>query len=247
MAETLFDRFSPGNLPSLTQQQRTAFAALQAYLPLLEQHIYEQARSRFQVFADLTERDAFFGTPETGDACIVDNGEGGRASTLWVYHRHTKDNGNWTSLWLPFDLGWNTFTPTLNNITLGSGTAEGRYKREFTDCKVEFNFTMGAGSAVAGNPGFVAPFPGIDELGTVGTALSYGQALLLDTAAADVMALVFFLAGATTFVFQYLNAAGTGLTNASVNATTPFTFDATDQILCKLVYEMDVENIVFTS
>jgi hypothetical protein len=49
---------------------------------------------------------------------------------------------------------WFNFTPTLNEVTVGSGTNVGKYQIIGYTISLTFKFTMGVGSSITGNPNY---------------------------------------------------------------------------------------------
>jgi hypothetical protein len=81
---------------------------------------------------------------------------------------------------------WFTFTPTLNDVTIGNGTNTGKYSIVGKQIRVRYKFTMGSTSSITGNPNYTLTNPVAPantqpyEVGQtigqdVGTAIYYGR------------------------------------------------------------------------
>jgi hypothetical protein len=81
---------------------------------------------------------------------------------------------------------WFTFTPTLNDVTIGNGTNTGKYSIIGKQIRVRYKFTMGSTSSITGNPNYTLTNPVAPantqpyEVGQtigqdVGTAIYYGR------------------------------------------------------------------------
>jgi hypothetical protein len=125
---------------------------------------------------------------------------------------------------------WTTYTPTLNNWTVGNGTVFARYQQIGKTIILFFKFTFGSTSAFpGGNPNFTLPVNASNTL-----AQSF-WCNLQDAGTIDQVGCVYF---ATNGVYpQALNAAGTYLASAPINATLPFTWTTNDSITVQITYE----------
>ena len=127
---------------------------------------------------------------------------------------------------------YTAYTPTLTNVTLGNGTRVGRYLRVGNLCHVEFSFTLGSTSAVAGSLVFSLPFNA-----NLAAFRTKGAATLYDSGTQVLMGNSFINAANTCAV----TAIGTSLTTMSevgLSATVPFTWTTGDEISVFLVYEV---------
>jgi hypothetical protein len=129
-----------------------------------------------------------------------------------------------------------TWTPSFTNLTLGNGTVTGRYVRVqnlvFTQFKLVFGSTT---SITALNPTFTLP---ITANTTALTTLENAQGWLVlrDANVGNFYGWVNFLSS-TTATFVAGLASGTYLAPASINATTPFTWTTSDQLVTNFCYE----------
>ncbi len=141
------------------------------------------------------------------------------------------------SEWLAFDTKWQTYTPTLTNLTLGSGTSVGKYKRSGKDCEIDYVFTLGAGSAVGSNPEVALPFNRVASgYGTDFLQPAIGNAVIVDEASAAYPGSV--TTSQTKFRMYTHTASGTYTTLAAITATVPITFGSTDQLGARFKYQM---------
>ena len=141
------------------------------------------------------------------------------------------------SEWLAFDTKWQTYTPTLTNLTLGSGTSVGKYKRSGKDCEIDYVFTLGAGSAVGSNPEVTLPFNRVASgYGTDFLQPAIGNAVIVDEASAAYPGSV--TTSQTKFRMYAHTASGTYTTLSAITATVPFTFGSTDQLGARFKYQM---------
>jgi hypothetical protein len=126
---------------------------------------------------------------------------------------------------------WETFTPTLQNITLGNGTATGRYAKIGKTVFVYFNFVFGSTSSITSLPNFDLPI-------TASRLIDNGPTWcnLKNAGTADDLGMVYL--NNTKCYFQTINTAGTLATPTGVNATTPFTWTTNDQITAEFFYEV---------
>lgn len=242
-----FQQFSPPNLPSLSQPERTAFAALRNYLPQFE----SQMQSHFLTFGSLEERDAYFTAPEHGDTCLVtfhaDPGTGyDHGSTLWVYANWLATSFNVFDMWMPFDFQWNQFPVTVTNITVGDGSVVGFYKRSGSDCAAKFKFTMGSTSAMGSSPTFNFPFVAEAPLGGAHDEIS-AQVSIADSGTGIYRGIVRY-STVNGFLCLSSSAAGATVQDAGISAASPMVWAAPDILSVPyMTYPMDMENITFTA
>jgi hypothetical protein len=126
---------------------------------------------------------------------------------------------------------WQSFTPTLQNITLGNGTATARYAKIGKTVFVYFNFVFGSTSAITSLPNFDLPI-------TASYVLDNGPTWcnLKDSGTSDALGMVYL--NNTKCYFQTINTAGTLAVPAGINATSPFTWTTNDSITAEFFYEV---------
>lgn len=124
--------------------------------------------------------------------------------------------------------GWQAWTPTRNNITVGNGTETARYAKIGKTIFFEYRLTLGSTSAVGTDAGFSLPVTastivvGTARYGDAGTATYLGQ---ID-------------ANLTFAYFVVGNAAGTYTNGAYFTSGIPFTWTTNDTISTSGFYEV---------
>lgn len=121
---------------------------------------------------------------------------------------------------------WTPYSPTLSNLTLGSGAVTANYRLIGKTLDWRFKFLLGAGSAVGSDPAITIP-SGLtlsstytafqDELGTV---------MLRDSSAGNWHGPVLY-GSSTSFSLFWWN---TSAVLATINSTNPFTWTTTDAL-----------------
>jgi len=128
---------------------------------------------------------------------------------------------------------WQSFTPTLTNLTLGNGTLTGSYIQIGKTVFGRISFTLGSTSAVGTTPTFSLP---VTAKSGYSAAESYGTAQILHTGN-YINPAITVSASTTTVQVWALNASGTYATYAQITASVPFTWGAADAIYVYLQYE----------
>jgi hypothetical protein len=131
--------------------------------------------------------------------------------------------------------GWQDWSPTLANLTLGSGTVVARYQVVAGTVIGYFIFTLGSGSAVGTAPTFTLPVTASASY-TTGGPTQIGTAKLVDTGTASFIGHL-FLSTTSIAAIQVLTASGTFVGAATVTATVPHTWASTDVLTAAFVYE----------
>ncbi len=131
-----------------------------------------------------------------------------------------------------YDTGWTTYTPTLTGLTAGA-TIAGRYRRWGMEVMVQVVITCTGALTISGNgPQFSLPFayPSLNAHEPI------GEVTLIDTSATGRYRGVLIApgVGATTAIIR-AQAASLGQ-HSTMSATVPFTWGATDLMLCVLKY-----------
>lgn len=173
------------------------------------------------VFANSTARDSALTSPTEGMVTYQESSD-----NLTVY------NG---SAWIPFDTAWTTYTPTLNNVTLGSGyTLSAAYAQIGKTVIVQFYFALGATSAITGDVHFSLP---INQASSNRSA-SVGTCVVTDSSPSTRYPGTVLLSGTPGFAFIRVgNAAGTYLTQVAVSSTIPMTWATADSISTTIIYQ----------
>lgn len=128
---------------------------------------------------------------------------------------------------------WTTWSPTLTNLTLGSGTLVARYKQIGKLVVFDFRFIYGSGSAVGSGPSFTLPVAMNSTTYTVPT-YGIGTGALLDAATAvrDCYGSMETTLG--TIRIDAYNNTGQG---ALVTSTSPWTWTTADALHLWGTYE----------
>lgn len=121
---------------------------------------------------------------------------------------------------------WTSFTPTVNNITVGNGTIDGHYARHGRTIIARAGFTFGTTSVVSGRPGLGVPFPKRTNIGY------HGSGYMLDSGNKEYHCGVRF--GSDVHVEWLIDAAPNGVYN---NTNPPFVMGAADFIEYTITYE----------
>ena len=126
---------------------------------------------------------------------------------------------------------WTTFTPTFTDFTLGNGTVTGRYAQQGKIAFVYTKVVLGSTSVMGSYPRITLPLTPSSSGGPFTCALTdAGSTVFLGT--------LYITPGQANVGPQTNNSAGTTLQMAVLNATTPFTWGATDIIEYLINYEV---------
>jgi len=129
---------------------------------------------------------------------------------------------------------WQTFTPTLTNVTLGTGgVLTGYYQRIDYTILFSVSATLGTGGTLAGAVSLTLPFAAARTY----SGIFYGWLLDVGTALYDPL---FRLASTTTLDVYVNGTASTYATFTNLSSTVPFTWGNTDRIEINGVYETSV-------
>lgn len=150
--------------------------------------------------------------------------------TIWV--RNRANTG-----WLPYDTEWQTWTPSVANLSVGNGAQVARTLRQGKTCFGYYEFTLGSTSAfnASSTPSIPVPFAArvTSKLSKIGTGW-----------AADVSAGVYaemspFLDAAGAVIAPYpMAAGGPYVTLTGTFATAPFTWAVSDYFTLHFRYEL---------
>lgn len=138
--------------------------------------------------------------------------------------------------WIPFDTTWNTYTPTINNVTLGSGsTISAAYAVIGKTVILQFYFALGSTTTINGDINFSLPInqASSNRSGQVGTCV------VLDASPATRYPGTVLLSGTPGNAFIRVgNAAGTYLTQVACSSSVPIAVWAVnDSISATIVYQ----------
>ena len=147
-----------------------------------------------------------------------------------IYHGY--NGSGWVSA-VPLG-AWTTWSPTLANLTLGSGSVVATYARVGRIIRFRFQFTFGAGSAVGTNPTFTLPVAGnaaYDDYMPIGMAAYYD-----DNAGTLYTGMAHVNADDETVCITF-RIGGSGSAGVAVTATAPFTWTTPDSLSVTGAYE----------
>jgi hypothetical protein len=138
--------------------------------------------------------------------------------------------------WIPFDIGWTTYTPTLAGVTLGTGyTLSAAYTTIAKTVIVQFYFALGATSAITGDVSFSLPInhASSNRSGQAGTCV------IVDASPATRYPGTVLLSGTPGYAFLRVgNAAGTYLTQVALSSSIPITtWAVNDSLSATIVYQ----------
>ena len=119
---------------------------------------------------------------------------------------------------------WTAYTPTITGLTLGNGTATGRYHRIGDTVHLHISIDIGS-TTTMGSAVIALPFATLSEAGGVATLIRVGGSRQLGQARVN---------GSTVTVYAVIPSTGY---NAFLDASTPFTWTADSFILVDATYE----------
>lgn len=129
---------------------------------------------------------------------------------------------------------WQSWTPTLTNLTLGNGSVTASYIQTGKTVFFKFKFVLGTTSAVGTSPTITLPVTATST-GMSGNSI-IGDVSFLDNGAAQYRGSFYYLS-TTTGIIAANVASTTYLSIASVTSAAPFTFGSTDEICISGTYE----------
>ena len=127
---------------------------------------------------------------------------------------------------------WDSYTPTLTNITLGNGTLAGDYWRAGRGIFFKVKLTFGSTTSVSGAMTIGLPVAYAD-----GTDAEVFAALLYDASANARYPAKSQAISTTTVAVNAINSAATYLTESSTSSTIPFTWTTSDILIVAGFYE----------
>jgi hypothetical protein len=174
------------------------------------------------VFTNTTARDAALTSPTDGMLTFQTADD---SFTI-------RDNGSWVNI----DVAWKTYTPTINNVTLGSGySLSAAYAQIGKTVIVQFYFALGSTSAITGDINFSLP---INQASSNRSA-SVGTCVVTDASPATRYPGTVLLSGTPGFAFIRVgNASGTYLTQVACSSSIPIAVWAVnDSISTTIIYQ----------
>lgn len=138
--------------------------------------------------------------------------------------------------WVPFDIAWQTYTPTISGITLGSGsTTSAAYAVIGKTVIVQFYFALGSTTTVNGDVSFSLPInhASSNRSGQAGTCV------ITDASPATRYPGSVLLSGTPGYAFLRVgNAAGAYVTQVALSSSIPIAVWAVnDSISATIVYQ----------
>lgn len=164
-------------------------------------------------------------------ATVANLPSGGSTSRFDVYGDTAANNGTWSwngSQWTQYATkGWVSFSPTFAGTT-GATLQRGRYRIIDEECTVDIMLQLGSGGGNFSDPQLTLPIAGT----LPGADAVKGSSTLIDVSAgaAGRYSGVIYTLSAGLVRFGYLG------TNGVMNAGTPFTAAAGDQLHCYFSY-----------
>lgn len=130
------------------------------------------------------------------------------------------------------NLEWQSWTPTLTNMSKGNGTINAYYTQVGNTVFARFAFLLGNTSTVGTNPTFTAPVTQLSD-----AAREIGGCMLEDATAGSWLGGLQFNAAGSAILISAFASAGTYVTRAAVTSTVPFTWTTNDWIAGNFSYE----------
>jgi len=133
---------------------------------------------------------------------------------------------------------WISYTPTLTNLTLGSGTVVALYRKVGKQVDVRIKFTLGAGSAVSSTGRFSLPVTAkTTGYSTGGIAPSILGVATIEDAGIEEYAGLVGLYSSTVVAPMVINTASTYALHQFLASTVPFVWGANDIMSLIFSYE----------
>ena len=134
-------------------------------------------------------------------------------------------------------LAWTAYTPTLTNITKGTGPTEAyHYAQLGKQVIVRGSITLGTGGTLSGSPRFSLPVNASTNQATHAGPIGLAQFTDASAPGTDTFGYAFLFSN-TTVQLSIFNAAGTYLTFSSLSSTVPITWTVSDRIRFQFNYE----------
>jgi hypothetical protein len=173
-------------------------------------------------FADSSARTAALPSPTEGMTTYLND-----TNTFAVY------NG---SAWVPMGLEWTTFTPTINNVTLGSGyTLSAAYTQLGKTVIVNFSLVFGSTTAITGDVNFSLP---VNHANTNRSA-GMGNGSIIDASPLTRYHASAYPSGTPSFAYvRAFGASGNYVTETALSSSIPInTYAVNDNISLTLIYQ----------
>lgn len=174
------------------------------------------------VFANSTDRDAALTAPTEGMMVYLTSND------HYMFYSGTE--------WIKFDTVWNAYTPTLTNLTLGTGgSISAYYARIGKTVVVQCYVTLGTTPTVSGGFGVSLP---IDHASS-NRSISIGNVVMRDSVAArSYTGQVYAIGSAPSRAqFQAVNATATYAFQVSQTASVPHSWTSNDYFSFTIMYQ----------
>ena len=133
---------------------------------------------------------------------------------------------------------WQSWTPTLSNITQGNGTLDTKYIQIGKTVFFSFDFILGSTSSIGTGPSFTLPSTPRSFSDTASGIRPIGYAHFEHNAVNSNEGRVTITASPTSSCFfEVLNASGTYASYTQPTSTVPFTFSSGDAVFAQGYYE----------
>ena len=124
---------------------------------------------------------------------------------------------------------WITWSPTINNVTIGNGTITARYQQTGNVISFSIKVTFGSTTVIVGSPNFLMPI--------TSNSVSNFPCYILDTGVAAYAANAYFPVGTTMFL-DLIDTTSSRALLTSFSATSPFTWGSGDFFMVSGSYEV---------
>lgn len=171
-----------------------------------------------------------FATTAARDAAITSPSEGMFAYSL-------ADNSYYVysgSAWIPFEIAYKSWTPTINNLTQGNGSGSYSYVQIGKTVIANFYFVLGSTSAITGDVNFSLP---VNHSSTNRSAAS-GKATLIDASPTTRYSGMCYPVSTPSYCYVRVDKTdGTYATQTALSSTVPITWTTSDAIVATIIYE----------
>ena len=143
------------------------------------------------------------------------------------------------AIFLPSDgaaSSWQTWSPTLTNLTAGNGTTVARYYQDGKLVIGYFIFTFGSTSSITGQPQISVPVNMSTSYPLTGL-VPIGTSTLEDNGVSSFKGDIGGYRDLQRFFVYVFNASATYVTQSGLSATVPFTWGTNDVIYFNFIYE----------
>lgn len=134
---------------------------------------------------------------------------------------------------------WQTYSPTLTNLTAGNGLVEASYIQTGKTVDVFFRFTMGSTSSMGSTPTISLPVTAaaIYNSGSGNKGTPVGNLFIEDSGVAFFVGIVIISSSTTTFLPEVVTTGTTYSGVAAFTASVPHSWKTNDRFQCQLTYQ----------